>query len=64
MQETHVQSLGWEDPLDKGSGNSLQYSGLENPIDGEAWQATVHGVAKELDRTLRLNNIRTSQVAQ
>ena len=27
-------------------GNLLQYSCLENPIDREAWQATVHGVAK------------------
>ena len=27
-------------------GNPLQYSCLENPIDSEAWQATVHGVTK------------------
>ena len=26
--------------------NPLQYSCLENPMDGGAWQATVHGVAK------------------
>ena len=31
------------------NGNSLQYSCLGNPIDREAWQATVHGVAKESD---------------
>ena len=30
----------------EGSGTPLQYSCLENPMDGEAWQATVHGVAK------------------
>ena len=30
----------------EGSGNPLQYSCLENPVDGGAWQATVHGVAK------------------
>ena len=45
MQETQVQSLGWEDPLEKG-----MYSGLEtnttNFIDRGAWQATVHGVTK------------------
>ena len=35
----------------EGNGNSLQYSCLENPMDREAWQATVHGVAKELDIT-------------
>ena len=29
-----------------GHGNLLQYSCLENPMDREAWQATVHGVAK------------------
>ena len=29
-----------------GNGNSLQYSCLENPIDREAWQATVHGVTQ------------------
>ena len=28
------------------NGSSLQYSCLENPMDREAWQATVHGVAK------------------
>ena len=27
------------------NGNPLQYSCLENPMDREAWQATVHGVA-------------------
>ena len=50
IQETHVQSLGlprfkprkipWR------NGNPLQYSCLENPMDGGAWQATYHGVAK------------------
>ena len=29
-----------------GNGNPLQYSCLENPMDREAWQATVHGVTK------------------
>ena len=28
------------------NGNSLQYSCLENPMEGGAWWATVHGVAK------------------
>ena len=28
------------------NGNSLQYSCLENPMDREAWQVIVHGVAK------------------
>ena len=30
----------------EGNGNPLQYSCLENPMDEEAWWATVHGVAK------------------
>ena len=32
-----------------GHGNPLQYSCLENARDREAWQATVHGISKELD---------------
>jgi len=31
----------------EGNGNPLQYSCLGNPMDRGAWQATVHGVAKE-----------------
>ena len=31
---------------EEGNGNPLQYSGLENPMDKEAWQATGHGVTK------------------
>ena len=34
----------------EGNGNPLQYSCLENPTDGEARQATVHGVAKSRTR--------------
>ena len=30
----------------EGDGNPLQYSCLENPMDREAWQATVHGVTR------------------
>ena len=29
-----------------GNGNPLWYSCLENPMDREAWQVSVHGVAK------------------
>ena len=39
--ETGIQSLGWEDALEKGKATQLQYSGLEN---------TVHGVAKNQTR--------------
>ena len=34
----------------EGNGNPLQYSCLENPIDGGAWWATVQGVAKSWTR--------------
>ena len=30
----------------EGNGNPLQYYCLENPMDGGAWQAAVHEVAK------------------
>ena len=43
-----VQSLGQEGPLVKAM---APHSSLENPMDGGAWQATVHGVEKELDTT-------------
>ena len=34
----------------EGNRNTLQYSCLENPMDGGAWWATVHGVAKSRTR--------------
>ena len=34
----------------EGSGTPLQYSCLENPMDGAAWWAAVHGVAKSRTR--------------
>ena len=33
----------------RGNDDPLRYSCLENPMDRGAWQAMVHGVAKELD---------------
>ena len=32
--------------IGEGNGNPLQYSCLENPMDGGAWWAAVHGVAR------------------
>ena len=37
-----------------GHGNPLQYSYLENSMDREAWQATVHGITQSWTRLKRL----------
>ena len=37
-------------PQGEGNGDPLQYSCLENPMDGGAWKAAVHGVAKSRTR--------------
>ena len=39
----------------EGNGNPLQYSCLENPMDREAWLATVHRVTKSQTRLKQLN---------
>ena len=44
IQETQIQSLGQEDPLEKEM--ATQYSCWENPMDRGAWQAPVHRVAQ------------------
>ena len=36
--------------IGEGNGNPPQYSCLENPMDGGAWWATVHGVTKSQTR--------------
>ena len=46
MQEKWVQSMGQKDPLEKGNGNPLQNSCLENSMDRRAWEVIVHGVAR------------------
>ena len=50
MQETQVQSLDQDDPLEKKNGNPLQYSCLGNPMDRGATWATVHGITKSQTR--------------
>ena len=50
QQEIQVQYLGREDPPGGGHGNPLQYSCLENPMDGGAWWAIVRGVTESQAR--------------
>ena len=46
MQETWVQSLGWEDPLEEGMATHSSILAWRIPMDRGAWCATVHGVTK------------------
>ena len=41
--------------IGEGNGTPLQYSCLENPMDGGAWWAAVHGVAKSRTRLKQLH---------
>ena len=58
MWENWIQSLGWEDPLEKGMATHFilgilawsGYSCLENSMDRETWWVIVHGVAKSRAR--------------
>ena len=43
----------------EGNGTPLQYSCLENPMDGGAWQAAVHGVAKSWTRLSNFTSLFT-----
>ena len=44
--ETWIQSLGWEDPLEKGLANHSSTLAWRIPMDRGAWWATVHEVVK------------------
>ena len=46
MQETLVQFLGQEDPLEEGIATHSSILAWRIPTDRGAWQVTVHGVAK------------------
>ena len=46
MQETQVQSLGLEDPLEKGMAPQYSILAWRIPMDRGAWRATIHWVAE------------------
>ena len=46
MQETWVQSLGWEDPLEEDMITHSSILAWRTPMDKGAWWATVHGLQK------------------
>ena len=50
MQETWVQSLGWEDPLEEGMATHSSILAWRILVGRETWWATVHGVAKSWTR--------------
>ena len=57
MGETWVQSLAWEDPLEKGMATHSNILAWEIPMDRGAWWATYRlWGCKELDMTERLSN--------
>ena len=51
MQETQVQSFGWEDFLEEENGNPLQYSCLKSPMDRKPGRLPFKG-----SQRVRLNN--------
>ena len=46
IQETWVQSLSWEDPLEEGMATHSGILAWRIPMDRGAWRAIFHGVAK------------------
>ena len=47
MQETLVQSLGQQDPWKKEMATHTSIVAWKNPMDGEAWRATVLGLQRK-----------------
>ena len=54
LGETWVRSLGGEDPLEEGMATHSSILAWRIPMDGGAWQVTVHRVAKRWARLKHL----------
>ena len=64
MQETWVQSLGWEDPLEEVMATHSSILAWRIAMDRGAWWAPVPGWGREeSDTTERLSTAQQSQVA-
>ena len=61
MQETTVQFMGWEDPLEKGMA-TLQYSYLENPHGQRSLEGYSPWDCQESDATERLSTAHSKQM--
>ena len=48
----------------EGNGNPLQYSYLENPMEGGAWWAIVRGVAKSRTRLSEFTSLQSKDISQ
>ena len=59
MWDTWVQSLGWEDPLEKAKATRSSILAWRIFMDRGAWQATVHGVT-ESERLLHTHIVHSS----
>ena len=58
-----VQSLSCEDPLGEGMTTHSSILSWRIPMDGGAWWATVHGVAKSWTRLNQLSSSSNSKVS-
>ena len=59
-QEMQFWSLSQEDPLQEKMATHSSTPAWKNPMKRKAWQATVHGLAKELDTTEHTENLNLS----
>ena len=57
MQETWVQSMGWEDPLEEGMATHSSILAWRIPMDRGAWWATDHGVTKCHNRATKHKHV-------